>query len=78
MYCLDLDEEAQTTMYGSNYMGFSLDFILAPCNYVHKEFKNYEGLPIDDQCIFDKEEQFEYLTSAIYLKFLYNAESFAP
>ena len=56
--CIDWDDEDPHLIFGdftstANYQ--SLDFILTPCNYNHKEI-DPEGLPIHEKCIYDAEE----------------------
>ena len=50
---------------------------MAPCNYLHKEIDE-KGLTVDDECIYDAEKQFEYLTSSISMRVLFNHERFDP
>ena len=54
-----------------------LEAILAPCNYLHKE-RSEEGLEVDEQCIYDSAQQFEYLSSSLNMRILYNTERFDP
>ena len=38
-----------------------LEILFTPCNYLHKEYSDVD-LEVPENCISDKEEQFEYLT----------------
>ena len=49
--------------------------MLSPCNY--KDVTEW-GSPISDECITDPEQQFEYLSTEIFMRLLYNEERFNP
>ena len=50
---------------------------MAPCNYLHKVV-DPEGLEVNEKCISDPEAQFEYLSSSLQMRILYNGERFDP
>lgn len=77
--CIDWPEDDPYLIYGSthetNYQ--LLEFIMTPCNYAHKEFSEV-GLEVGEECIRDRDQQLEYLTSTLNLRILYNEEIFDP
>lgn len=50
---------------------------MSPCNYLHKEF-DPAGLPVSEECIYDRDAQFEYLGPSIRMRILYTEEKFVP
>lgn len=73
--CIDWPDDEPYKIYGWEAQAEMkmLEFIMAPCNYRHKEISE-EGLPVREDCITDPEEQFKYLGSSINLRLLYNEE----
>ena len=51
--------------------------IITPCNYLHKEI-DPKGQEIDKNCTFDKEKQFEYVSTSLDMKLYFNTERFNP
>ena len=49
---------------------------MIPCNYIHDDIEKNTTATVPEDCIIDKELQFEYLTSSISLMLLYNNERF--
>ena len=53
-----------------------IDIAFLPCNYIHDEMDVNTTWTVPEDCIVDKEKQFEYLSSSISLMLLYNNERF--
>ena len=65
--CLDWDDEDPFLIYGEHEHSSQLqelEVIMAPCNYLHKEIDE-KGFSVAEECEYDPEKQFEYLTSSI-------------
>ena len=48
---------------------------MTPCNFLDE---TEWGTPISDECITDPEQQFEYLSTSMQMRLLYNEEHFNP
>ena len=62
--CLDWERDGNELSIGRDSKGSTqtVEFMLTPCNYVHK-YLGYEGDTIKDECIADEQAQRKYLGS---------------
>ena len=67
LFCIDWDELGDDIEIYGNWRDASkyqrLEFLLTPCNYVHKKL-GWDGDFVPDGCIEDLQQQKEYLTES--------------
>ena len=76
MFCIDWDDpEVSYDVFGhlSSLDWQWLEFLMTPCNYVHREAGDI-GDFVPSECITDPEEQFKYLSTSIQMLVLHNSE----
>ena len=76
--CLDWDDQNPLEIYGESldteYQ--RLEAVITPCNYIH-DYLQDNGDTIHPDCIYDRDEQFEYVKQIAVL-FMYNNQRFDP